>query len=97
MNTKNPQGRLARWITRLSAFDVGLVYRKGECNEVADCASRNALAARLAEIGVIKQEGAHSKLNTAAREQTPARIRDFKEVKTGGTVTQNHAEFKQHL
>ena len=53
MNIKNPQGRLARWITRLAAFDVEFVYRKGECNEVADCVSRNALAARLAKIGVI--------------------------------------------
>ena len=78
MNIKNPQGRLARWITRLTAFEVEIVYRKGECNEVADCVSRNALAARLAKIGVIKQEGAHSKLNSAAREQTLARIRDLK-------------------
>ena len=67
MNIKNPQGRLARWITRLTAFEVEIVYRKGECNEVADCVSRNALADRLAKIGVIKQEGAHSKLNSAAR------------------------------
>ena len=95
MNIKNPQGRLARWITRLSAFDVEFVYRKGECNEVADCVSRNALAARLAKVKAIKHDGAHSGLNSAAREQTLARIRDLKEVKTGGTVTQHHAEFKQ--
>ena len=50
MNIKNPQGRLARWITRLTAFGVEFVYRKGECNEVADCVSRNALVARLARI-----------------------------------------------
>ena len=95
MNIKNPQRRLARWITRLSAFDVEFVYRKGECNEVADCVSRNASAARLAKIGVIKQEGAHSKLNFATREQTLAQIRGLKKAKTGGTVTQHHAEFKQ--
>ena len=63
------------------------VYRKGECSEVANCASRNALVARLAKIGVIKQEGAHSKLNSAAREQTLAQIRDLKKAKTGDTVT----------
>ena len=27
MNIKNPQGKLARWITRLSSFDVEFVYR----------------------------------------------------------------------
>ena len=87
MNIKNPQGRLARWITRLSAFDVEFVYRKGECNEVAECVSRNALAARLAKIGVIKHDGAHSGLNSAAREQTLARIRNLRKMKTGGSVT----------
>ena len=63
MNIKNPQGRLARWIRRLKAFDAEFVYRKGGCNEVADCVSRNSLAARLAK--VIKHDGAHnSALNT---------------------------------
>ena len=76
MNIKNPQGRLARWITRLTAFDVEFVYRKGGCDEVADCVSRNSLAARLAK--VIKHDGAHSALNFAAREQTLARIRGLK-------------------
>ena len=95
MNIKNPQGRLARWITRLTAFDVEFVYRKGECNEVADCVSRNALAARLAKVKVIKHDGTHSGLNSAAREQTLARIRDSKKAETGDTVTQHHAEFKQ--
>ena len=95
MNIKNPQGRLARWITRLSAFDVEFVYRKGACDEVADCVSRNALASRLAKIGVIKHDGAHSGLNSAAREQALARIRNLRKMKTGGTVTQHHAEFKQ--
>ena len=32
------------------------VYRKGECNEVAGCVSRNALAARLAKVKVTKHE-----------------------------------------
>ena len=95
MNSKNPQGRLARWITRLTAFDVEFVYRKGECNEVADCVSRNSLAARLAKIGVIKHDGAHSGLNSAAREQTLARIRDRKKAELGDRATQHHAEFKQ--
>ena len=63
VNIKNPQGRLARWIRRLKAFDAEFVYRKGGCNEVADCVSRNSLAARLAK--VIKHDGAHnSALNT---------------------------------
>ena len=68
MNIKNPQGRLARWITRLTAFDVEFVYRKGECNAVADCVARNSLAARLAN-KVLKHDGAHSALNSVAREQ----------------------------
>ena len=93
MNIKNPQGRLARWITRLTAFDVEFIYREGECNEVADCVSRNSLAARLAK--VIKHDGAHPALNSAAREQTLARIRDLKKAETRGRVTQHHAEFKQ--
>jgi len=96
MNIKNPQRRLARWITRLTAFDVEFVYRKGECNEVADCASRNSLAAsRLAKIKVIKHDGAHSALNSAAREQALAKIRDRKKAEIGDRVTQHHAEFKQ--
>ena len=44
---------------------------------------------------MIKQEGAYSKLDSTAREQTLAQIRDLKKAKTGGTVTQHHVEFKQ--
>ena len=51
MNSKNPQGKLARWITRLSCYDVHFVYRKGECNEVADCASRKAIRMLLRRLG----------------------------------------------
>ena len=51
MNIKNPQGKLARWITRLSCYDVHFDYRKGECNEVADCISRNALRMLLRRLG----------------------------------------------
>ena len=57
--------------------------------------SRNSLAARLAKIGVIKHDGAHSGLNSAAREQTLARICDRKKAELGDRVTQHHAEFKQ--
>ena len=67
MNIKTPQGRLARWIARLTAFDVEFLYRKGGCNEVADCASRNSLAARLAK--VIKHDGAHSAINQFGRQE----------------------------
>ena len=95
MNIKNPQGRLARWITRLTAFDVEFVYRKGECNEVADCVSRNALAARLARLMVIKQGGAFSGFDSAARQQTLSRIRDLQKAKTGDSAAQRHVEFKQ--
>ena len=94
MNIKNPRGRLARWITRLTAFDVEFVYREGEYSGVADCASRNSLAARLAN-KVLRHDGAHSALNSAAREQTLARIRDLKKAESGDRVTQHHAEFKQ--
>ena len=76
-------------------FNVEFIYRKGECNEVADCVSRNSLAARLAKVKVIKHDGAHSALNSAAREQTLAKIRDRKKAETGDRVTQHHAEFKQ--
>ena len=51
MNIKNPQGKLARWITRLSCYAVHFVYRKGECNEVADCVSRNAIGVLLRRLG----------------------------------------------
>ena len=81
MNIKNPQGRLlARWIARLSAFDVEFVYRKGGCNEVADCVSRNSLAARLAKVVKLDgaMDGAHSAINSAAREQALVRIREKK-------------------
>ena len=44
---------------------------------------------------MIKHDGAHSGLKSAAREQTLARIRDLKKAESGGTVTQHHAEFKQ--
>jgi hypothetical protein len=33
MNIKNPQGRLARWITRLSAFDVNLCIAKANATK----------------------------------------------------------------
>jgi hypothetical protein len=48
MNIKNPQGKLARWITRLSCYDV---HFEGECNEVADCISRNATRVLLRRLG----------------------------------------------
>ena len=65
MNIKNLRGRLARWITRLSAFDVKFVYRESECNEVEGCISRrNSLAAMLARI--TKQVGAHSAIATVS-------------------------------
>ena len=51
---------------RLSAFDVKVVYRKGECNEVAGCISRDSLAARFAR--TIKQVGARSANTTASEE-----------------------------
>ena len=44
---------------------------------------------------LVKHDGAHSALNSAAREQTLAKIRDRKKAETGDRVTQHHAEFKQ--
>ena len=44
---------------------------------------------------MIKQDGAHSGLNSFTREQTLADIRNLRRMKTGGSVTQHHAEFKQ--
>ena len=57
MNIKNPQGKLARWITRLSCYDVHFLYRKGECSEVADCISRNALRMMMRRLGREMQQG----------------------------------------
>jgi hypothetical protein len=91
-NIKNPQGRLARWITRLSAFHVKNVYRKGECNEVADCISRISLAARLARI--TKQVGAHFAITTGAQEQKLAR-KISSQPEAREQVEQHHAEVKQ--
>ena len=64
-----------------------------EFNEVADCASRNSPVARLAN-KVLKNDGAHSALGSAARELALARIRDLK-AKSSDRATQHHAEFKQ--
>ena len=57
MDIKNPQGKLARWITRLNCYDVHFVYSKGECTEVADCISRNALRMMLRRLGRSTQQG----------------------------------------
>ena len=67
------------------------VYRKGECNEVADCVSRRSLAAGLAK--VTKQVGAHSAINTVSQEQKLARVISQPEARE--QVEQHHAEFKQ--
>ena len=45
MNIKNPQGKLARWITRLSCYDV---HFEGECTR---CISRNATRMLLRRLG----------------------------------------------
>lgn len=37
---KEPQGQLARWLERLSEYDVQITYRKGSCNGNADALSR---------------------------------------------------------
>lgn len=39
-NIKNPTGRLARWTTRLSVFDLEIMFLKGSENQLADCLSR---------------------------------------------------------
>ena len=62
---------------------------------MADCVSRNALVARLARLMAIKQDGAHSGLDSAARQKTLAQIRDLRKAKTGDSATQRHIEFKQ--
>lgn len=43
LRTKNPVGRLARWVMRLSPFTFEVVYRKGCENVVADYLSRYLL------------------------------------------------------
>ena len=44
---------------------------------------------------VIKQGGAFSGFDLAARQQTLGRIRDLKKAKTGDSAAQRHVEFKQ--
>ena len=44
---------------------------------------------------VVKHDGAHSVLNSVAREQALSRIRDLRKAGTRDRVTQHHAEFKQ--
>ena len=71
---------------------ICLVVLRVEGNEVADCISRNSLAARLARI--TKQVGAHSAITTVAQEQQLARkISSQSEARE--QVEQRHAEFKQ--
>ena len=41
MDTKNPTGRLGRWVMRLSEFDFELSYRKAKFVDIADCLSIN--------------------------------------------------------
>ena len=69
---------------------ICLVVLRVEGNEVADCISRNSLAARLARI--TKQVGAHSAITTVAQEQQLARkISSQSEARE--QVEQRHAEF----
>ena len=92
MNIKNPQGKLARWITRLSSFDVEFVYRKGEYNEVADCISRNSLEARMMKVSRII--GARAMMAEVSRKQAVARsLRNGR--KLDQQASQHHAEFTQ--
>ena len=37
---KAPTGRLARWVCRLSEFDLKIIHKKGKLNLVPDCLSR---------------------------------------------------------
>ena len=60
---------------------------------MADCISRNSLTARLAK--VVKHDGAHSAINSVAREQTLARICDSNKAEIREQVEQHHADFKQ--
>lgn len=39
-NLKAPTGRLARWVCRLSEFDLRIIHKKGKFNSVPDCLSR---------------------------------------------------------
>lgn len=41
-NIENPQGKLARWLTRIQQFDFKLAYRPGKLNTLADFLSRSA-------------------------------------------------------
>lgn len=39
-NLKSPTNRLARWVCRLSEFDLKIIHKKGKFNFVPDCLSR---------------------------------------------------------
>ena len=41
MNLKEPNGRLGRWVMRLSEHQFAIEYRKGKYMEISDCMSRN--------------------------------------------------------
>ena len=47
-NIKEPQGRLGRWVLRLSEYNFELDYRAGKHNEVADALSRLPIDAKQA-------------------------------------------------
>ena len=70
------------------------VYRKGECNEVADCISRNWLAARL--VRIIKQVGVSAcflRLPLYCSGAVAGGISSQPEARE--QVEKHHAEFKQ--
>ena len=39
-SVKNPKGRMARWIVRLTEFNFEVMYQRNPDNKVADCLSR---------------------------------------------------------
>ncbi|ORD96476.1 hypothetical protein HERIO_1591 [Hepatospora eriocheir] len=43
MNTQDPQGRIARWITKLSCYNFKIEYIEGRKNITADQLSRKDL------------------------------------------------------
>ena len=36
MNTKNPEGQVARWLEALSSFDMNIIHRPGRVHKNAD-------------------------------------------------------------
>lgn len=69
LRTKDPQGRLARWINALQEYDYVMEYRKGKANANADALSRLAVTASIGMIGRSDDGEEEKRENDSAEDQ----------------------------